>query len=135
MSCPSDWHLFDHDPLTGRKKYCKIDDGLIHIRETMPVDAILETNKREANDWQSNGGWSAAKRGAVVARVPLILDNQLKKAAGYDPTKSGLYDKDKYNALLDDIDYRHLRTGGGKIGRRKADISHVSKRFMNGTAS
>lgn len=118
MSTPSDWHLFDHDILTGRKKYMKIDDGLLHIRETMPVDAIFEENKAEANNWQ---GWSAAKYGAVVAKVPLILDNNLKKAAGYDPRKGGWYDQDKYNSFLDDSDYRHVRTGGGKIGRKRVE--------------
>ena len=118
----SDWHLFDHDLLTGRKKYMKIENNILHIRETMPVDAVLEANKRDANDWQSNGGWRAAKRGAVVARVPLILDNAWKKASGYDPGKGGGYDRDKYNSFLDDIDYRHIRTGGGRIGKRKAFI-------------
>lgn len=118
----SDWHLFDYDPITQRRKYMKIEDGLLRIRETMPVDAVIEQNKKEANDWQSNGGWKAARRGAVVARVPLVLDNQWKKASGYDPTKGGDYDRDRYNKFLDDIDYRHMRTGGGRIGKRKAMI-------------
>lgn len=121
----SDWHLIDHDVITGRKKYMQIDrdSKVIHIRETMPVDAILEANKTEANDWQHTGGWGARKLGAVVAKVPLILDNAWKKAAGYDPTKSGAYDQNKYNSFLDDIDYRHIRTGGGKIGKQLAPVS------------
>ncbi|MBY0512037.1 MAG: hypothetical protein K2P94_18015 [Rhodospirillaceae bacterium] len=118
----ADWLLFDVDPLTRRKKYMKLEDGLLHIRETMPVDEVLEANKRDANDWQGNGGWKAARRGAVVARVPLILDNAWKTASGYDPAKGGGYDRDKYNTFLDDIDYRHIRTGGGRIGKRKAFI-------------
>ncbi len=116
----SDWHLFDYDPITQRRKYMKMADGSLHIRETMPVEAVLEANKRDANSWQDNGGWKAAKRGAVIARVPLILDNEWKKAAGYDPKKGGTYDRDKYSSFLDDIDYRHIRTGGGRIGKRKA---------------
>jgi len=115
----SDWHLFDVDALTRRRKYMKIEDGLLHIRETMPVDEILEANKRDANAWR---GWKAAKYGAVVARVPLILDNAWKKASGFEPGKSGAYDRDKYNSFLDDIDFRHIRTGGGRIGKRKAFI-------------
>lgn len=118
----ADWHLFDFDPITQRKKYMKIEDGLLKIRETMPVDAVIEANKIEANDWQSKGGWAAATRGAVVARVPLILDNAWKKASGYNPHSGGEYDRDKYNSFLDDIDYRHLRTGGGRIGKRKKMI-------------
>lgn len=127
----SDWMLFDFDPLTQRRKYMKLEDGLLHVRETMPVDAVIESNKREANDWQARGGWKAAKKGAVVARVPLILDNAWKKASGFDPTKGGTYDADKYNSFLDDIDYRHIRTGGGKIGKRKAPAvgipSHIKR--------
>jgi len=118
----SDWFLFDADPLTQRKKYMKIEDGLLHIRETMPVDAVIEANKRDANEWQSNGGWKAAKFGAVVARVPLILDNVWKKASGYNPANGGEYDRDKYNTFLDDIDFKHVRTGGGRMGKRRAFV-------------
>jgi len=115
----ADWHLFDFDPLTRRRKYMKIEAGRLHIRETMPVDEIIEANKQDANAWR---GWKAAKYGAVVARVPLILDNAWKKASGLDPARSGEYDRDKYNSFLDDIDFRHIRTGGGRIGKRKAFI-------------
>jgi hypothetical protein len=45
----ADWLLFDFDPLTQRKKYMKLEDGLMHIRETMPVDAVLEANKRDVS--------------------------------------------------------------------------------------
>jgi hypothetical protein len=115
----ADWQLFDVDPLTQRKKYMKIEDGLLHIRETMPVEEILEANKEDAKAWR---GWSAAPFGAVVARVPVILDNAWKKASGYVTGAGGEYDQDKYNSFLDDIDYRNIRTGGGRIGKRKKII-------------
>ena len=36
--------------------------------------------------------WKAAPFGAVVARVPLILDNAWKKASGFVPGSGGEYD-------------------------------------------
>lgn len=129
------WHVLEHDPMTQQTKWVKIEDGLAHIRITQPDELtyqMLEINKREANEWQANGGWGAAKKGAVVARVPTIIDNELKRKAGYDPTVSGWYDKDKYNSFLDDIDYRHFRTGGGKIGRKKAAVFGIKSRLLAG---
>lgn len=123
------WHHLETCPVSHETKWVKFEDGVMTIRTTIPewlALQIIENNKAEANAWK---GWSAAKQGAVVARVPLILDNELKKKAGYDPTKGGDYDQDKYNSFLDDIDYRHLRTGGGKIGKRKADVAFSPKRM------
>lgn len=116
-----DWTLFEYDPVTQRRKYMKITGSgasqLLHVRETMPCDAIIEANKVEANEWKAKGGWKAAKHGAVVARVPVTLENEFKRMSGYEP-RTGQYDRNKYNAILDDSDYRHLRTGGGKLGKR-----------------
>lgn len=118
-----EWMELEHDPYTQQTKWVKFHDGKCTVRVTQP-DALtwemLEINKREANEWQDRGGWKKAKHGAVIAKVPTILDTQFKRAAGYDPTKGGAYDINKYNSFLDDIDYKHLRTGGGKIGKRKA---------------
>lgn len=131
----TDWHELDYDPLTMQTKWVKIEDGKATIRVTQP-DALtykmLEENKREANDWQDKGGWTAAKLGAVVARVPSIIDNELKRKAGYNPAVSGWYDRDKYNGFLDDPDYRHFRTGGGKIGRRKSLVLGIKSRLLAG---
>lgn len=117
------WHWFDYDDDTFTTTYVKFgDDGMISFRKTIPdwlATQFLEENKEKSKQFTENGGWSGAKKGAVVANVPDILDQQFKRAAGFDPTKSGWYDKDKYNSFLDDSDYAHLRTGGGKIGRRK----------------
>ncbi len=126
------WHVLKHDPVTHKTIWVKFDEGLVTIRETIPdwlATAILEKNKQEANDWQSKGGWKKAKLGAVVASIPTIIDTQFKKAAGWNPSKSGHYDLNKYNSFLDDIDYRHLRTGGGKIGRRKAEMPMTPTRL------
>jgi hypothetical protein len=119
------WAVLEHDPYTQQTKWVKFHDGLCTVRVTQPDELtwqMLEINKREANEWQDKGGWKKAKNGAVIAKVPTIMDTEFKRKAGYDPSKGGWYDQDKYNSFLDDIDYKHLRTGGGKIGKRKAMI-------------
>jgi hypothetical protein len=125
----SDWMFVETDPFTHVSLYIRVrSDGMIDARHTLPkwaVDAIMEDAKQKALAWQ---GWDKAKHGAVVAQIPTILDDEFKRQAGYDPTKGGWYDKDKYNAILDDSDYRHFRTGGGKIGRRAKHRPWVSKR-------
>lgn len=131
-STDPNWHLINYDPVTFKSTYMKIDEGLMTFRTTIPewlALQIIEKNKREANEWQASGGWRARKFGGVVASIPEILDTELKKKSGYDPRKGGFYDQDKYNSFLDDIDYRHLRTGGGKIGKRKAAANGIQSRL------
>lgn len=141
----SRWKFLEYDAFTQQTKWYQTEGEpphqLLHIRVTQPdalTYAMLEGNKREANDWQSNGGWGAAKLGAVVAKVPTIIDTELKKKAGYNPLVSGWYDQNKYNSFLDDIDYQHLRTGGGRIGRRKKSLPSLGptlKAALLGAAS
>lgn len=120
------WFPFDYDEVTFTSTYVKFDEnGLIHFRKTIPgwlADQILDENKDKAKHFNENGGWKGAKGGAVVAQVPNILDQQFKRASGYDPAKGSWYDQKKYNSFLDDPDYAYLRTGGGRIGTRKASV-------------
>jgi hypothetical protein len=121
----TNWVFFDYDPVTFKTIYTKFENGLIHIRETIPqwlAEQYLEENKQKAKLFDENGGWKGAKQGAVIANVPDHIDKEFKRLSGWDPTKSGWYDKDKYNSFLDDPDYAALRTGGGKIGRKKAEV-------------
>jgi hypothetical protein len=118
----TDWELMIDNPITLQKTYAKWNGNNLIIRETIPAwlaQQMLDENKLRANSWT---GWSG-KSGAVVASIPNNIDQELKRASGYDPTKGGWYDKDKYNSLLDDSDYAYLRTGGGKIGKKKAQVA------------
>ncbi len=132
----SSWKWFDFDPVTFTTTYVKFDDGKITFRKTIPdwlATQILEENQAKAKMFDENGGWAGAKSGAVIANVPDILDQEFKRKSGFDPTKSGWYDRDKYNSFLDDSDYRFLRTGGGKIGRKKAPDLGIQSRLMAST--
>lgn len=129
----SSWHWFDYDAITFKTTYVKFgDDNRIHFLETIPdwlATRILEENKEKAKQFTENGGWAGAKYGAIVANVPDIIDQEFKRKAGFDPTKGGWYDRDKYNSFLDSSDYAHLRTGGGKIGKRKAPGLGIQSRL------
>lgn len=123
----TEWVFFNYDPLTLKTILVKFEGDKIHFRESIPLwlaQQMMEENKLRAKEFDASGGWKAKqfKKGAVIASVPHHIDQQFKKAAGYDPTKGGWYDKDKYNSFLDDSDYAYLRTGGGKIGKKKAEV-------------
>lgn len=125
MTVESSWKFLETDPVTHKTLYFRTVGDKIQIRETIPMwlaTAMIEDNKRKAADFHDNGGWKGAKKGAVVAAVPHHIDQHLKAMSGFDPSKGGEYDRVKYNSFLDDIDYAKLRTGGGKIGKRKAFV-------------
>ena len=123
-----EWLLLEHNPISMKTTYIRTVGDKIQVKETIPMwlaEKILEENKQRALAFDANGGWKnkkAMKYGALVASVPNHIHAQLKAMSGFDPTVGGEYDKQKYNSLLDDIDYAKLRTGGGKLGKRKAFI-------------
>lgn len=118
------WHFFDYEPMSMKTTYVQIlADGTIRMRETIPqwlAHEIMDQNKERSKSFASNGGWAGAKNGAIVAAVPNHIDKFIKEKSGYDPLKTGgWYDKNKYASILDDSDFANLRTGGGRIGKRK----------------
>lgn len=121
------WLFFNYDPETLKTQYMRVlENGQIQMRETIPMwlaQKMLDENKARAKEFTENGGWSGHKNGAVVAAIPHHIDQHFKHLSGLDLVKTGgWYDRDKYTSLLDDSDYAALRTGGGKLGKRKAMI-------------
>ena len=105
-----EWAVIRHCSITEITTWMKREGDKIIFRETQPqAYQILEENKYLANNWS---GWSGKKHGAVVARIPIALDNELKRKCGYDGAG---YDKDKMKRLLNDSEYAAFRTGGGKL--------------------
>ena len=125
-----DWHWFDYDELTFKTTYIKFVGDKVHMQTRIPMwlaRQILEENKAKAKQFDEMGKWKGAKHGAVIANVPDHIDQHFKRLSGYNPTVSGWYDRDKYNSFLDDSDYAYLRTGGGKIGKKKAAVIQSPK--------
>ena len=130
----SPWMFVQYDPITMQSLYMKREGDLLHFQKRIPMwlaEQMLDENKQKAKDFDDNGGWKGAKYGAVVANIPDHIENNLKRQCGFDPTKSGWYDKDKYDSILDDIDYSKLRTGGGKIGKKLAPVIWSPKRVKS----
>lgn len=119
------WTFLEQDPVTFVKTYYRHDaNKQIQVLKTMPefiANQLIEENKEKAKLFDDMGGWKKAKHGAVVANVPDIIDQEWKRACGWDPRKGGWYDRKKYNTFLNNPDFAHFRTGGGKIGERIAD--------------
>ncbi len=91
-------------------------DGLITIRKTQRIDRLIDRNVAAQNDFQG------FKRDmALVASVPIIVDQQFKKRAGYDH-RTGNFDRDVYNRQLDDRDNYKLKTVPKRIGHHRAFV-------------
>lgn len=104
------WAIFRYEAETGITTWVKRESpSIIKFIETQDSTQIVEENAYLRTNWD---GWQGRKHGAVVARIPIVTDNALKIRCGYDGAE---YDKKKYNELLNDIDYRKLRTGGGSL--------------------
>lgn len=113
---PNDgWVKFDYNPETQQTKWLKIDDdGKATVRITVPQNVINQTLRQNAEldrDWS---GWNGKDVG-LVASIPEQVHTHLIKQCGFDAKAGGQYDRKKYVKLLNDIDYKKLRTGGGKL--------------------
>ena len=122
MEHDSGWMFLEYNPDTYKTTYIRNLGDKIQVKETIPMwlaQSIIDDNQKRKNEF---GSWAGKKHGAIIAAIPDHIDAQLKQMSGFDPVKGGEYDRQKYNSFLDDIDYAKLRTGGGKIGKRKAFV-------------
>ena len=100
------------DPIKRSFSYDHTDDkGVIH--SVQDVEPLLDLNKRE----QTGDSMYATGRGPAgmhkVASIPLVIIEKWKAELGVD-----VMNKDhmpKVKQLLNDPEYRYLRTGGGTI--------------------
>lgn len=85
--------------------------GEMVVRGYQDVYAILEANQAMFNE---NKGYTPDKSMQRCASVPLILRNKIMIEEGWDPYRPDLY-PERFKRLMNDIDYRKLRTGGGRV--------------------
>jgi hypothetical protein len=105
--------LLDFDPLTGIKTYHHYDHKtkITRIERVQNVEPILEYNKELAKTDHEKQGikrswWHAAC-------IPIVMQEKWLNEHGVD-----IYNRDHWPAvkrLLNDPDYRYLRTGSGKL--------------------
>ena len=99
-------------PISRSFSYDNTDDKSV-IHSVQDVEPLLNLNKRE----QTGDSMYATGRGPAgmhkVASIPLIIIEKWKAELGID-----VMNKDhmpKVKQLLNDPEYRYLRTGGGTI--------------------
>jgi hypothetical protein len=104
-----DWVLYEHDPVMGRTVWIRDNgDGTMTARTDYDVTKTLDANKAAlasaAPGWK--GDWHR------VASIPLgLLHNP--ELGLMDAARDG--DRGYLRKILNDSDYRHLRTKEGKL--------------------
>ena len=110
------------DPLTFTQSYLIQDhkNKEITVGKVLP-DEIAKTavklNKQKQNDFDGYKG----KEMVQEYSVPEMLHQQIKEKAGLEH-RTGEYDTKKYTQILDDADYKYLKTVPNKISNRKREI-------------
>lgn len=119
--------LLDYDPMTGMYEWFHgHGDGGFTIetyQDPAVVDAILERNKREANDRDKMK--RGIKRGFMrAACIPIGVQHKWMKEEHFDiyegtrgtkPHKLTPSGERKFKRLLNSPDYRYLKTIDGKL--------------------
>jgi len=104
--------LVKRDALTGKETWAHFDeDGKITFESTQNVDALLNQNRAERNEYRADSliGNTQAHR-QKVAEIPTALYHQLIEELGQpkdNPTG--------WKRWLNDYDNRFFRTSGGNV--------------------
>ena len=98
---------------TGVRHYWRDEsDGSATIVSTQDVAPILEANHAMASH---NDGYTPSREMRRVGSIPLSLIYLWKSVEGWDPFHRS--NADRLRKKLDDIDYLHLRTAPGRLGK------------------
>lgn len=100
---------------TGVTHHIIVDEGSGEswVESSLPqanLDAILDNNAAMATH---NDGYSESREFGRIASIPMAMVHHFREHEGWDPL-SPEFD-DKFTRLLNDSDYRKLRTGGGRV--------------------
>lgn len=106
--------LVTRDPVTGRETWCHItnDKGAEFVFETTePVDALIDANQREANEWQANSLIGHTQKHRMkIAELPATLYHELR--ARFGPPSLNSRDWARW---FNDPDNRKFKTWGGRL--------------------
>jgi hypothetical protein len=93
------------------------DDGSKTITMSCDVSAALDYNKALRNH---NDGYTPSRDMVRVASIPASVRWHWMATEGWDCADKAC--RDKLMQKLDDPEWQHLRTGGGRMGKRKRMI-------------
>lgn len=85
--------------------------GDMIIRACQDVYEILELNQAMLT---ANSGYTPDRALRRVGSIPALLRNKIMAEEGWDPWQPGKY-PERYRRLMNDIDFRKLRTAEGRI--------------------
>jgi len=83
-------------------------DGSVALRRSQDVEPALEANKRLRSD---GDGYSPSRELRRVASIPTVVQFEWIRRYGVDPLARG--NEALLRRLLNDPDWRHLRTAPG----------------------
>ena len=104
--------LVKKDVATGKETWAHFDeDGKIIFESTQNVDALLNQNRSERNDYRADSLiGNTQKHHQKVAEIPTALYHQLIQELGQPKDNPKGWKK-----WLNDYDNRFFRTSGGKV--------------------
>ena len=103
--------LLGFDPLTGLAHWWLEDgEGNWAQKASQHVERLLDLNREAANHCDP---WNAARDVRMVARIPLIVIAKWRNELGVDYWNPD--HQHKVDDLLNDADWRWLRTCGGRL--------------------
>jgi len=103
--------LLDFDAATGLAHWWLEDgEGNWAQKSAQQVEPLLDLNREAANHCDP---CNAARDVRMVARIPLIVIAKWRNELGVDYWNPD--HQDKVDALLNDPDWRWLRTDGGQV--------------------
>jgi hypothetical protein len=96
----------------GIAEYLHFDDaaGTITIQRCADVEPVIEANKRAM---LHNDGYTPSREMRRVASIPVAVQLQWIQRFGADPLAKG--NEAWLRRLLNDPEWRHLRTAPGKV--------------------
>lgn len=109
---------FSTEPNGIVKEWHDNGDGTYTIVSRQEVESdILERNKAL---YTHNDGYTRTRDMQRVGSIPLALIDLWETVEGWNPYHPA--NADKLAQKLDDIDFRHLRTAPGRLGRKHRHI-------------
>lgn len=97
----------------GVKWYMDVEEDRVHLGASQDCTPIIEANKVEQNS--GNSGYSSDKTFRKVASIPVVVQLEWMTKYGVDVFSPDPDQQKKVLSLLNEPEYRHLRTNLSRL--------------------